>query len=163
MSQLAVLHSQLERLRTLARMNDDELRATSPISAWSPAQHLDHMVKVSSALTGLILNFETPRLARGITITGRAVLALGWIPRGRGKAPERLHGTHVTRDELLASLDALAAKVQRVDATHLVASRGPIAPHPIFGGLTPRQALRFITVHNNHHMRIVRDVLRARR
>jgi hypothetical protein len=62
------------------------------VSGWSALEHAEHMARADDgSLHQLERAIERDRAAergRGITLAGRAVLALGWIPRGVGKAPE---------------------------------------------------------------------------
>lgn len=149
------------QLAAMCRLIDGPgLLAESPISAWTPAEHLDHLVKVGTAMVDRLLQPDVKSLTRGISPLGRLILVLGRIPRGAGKAPERLRGARVTPDELRASLDQLERLLTTLDGTHLDGKRGAIVPHPRFGGLTPAQTLRFAAIHNDHHLRIIEDVLR---
>src|SRR5215213_90841 len=75
-------------------------------------------------------------------LVGRLVLLLGWIPRGRGKSPSRLIGTRADGAEIEAALLRLEQELDALPADGLHGSRGKIVPHPLFGALTPPQALR---------------------
>jgi hypothetical protein len=134
----------------------------SKISAWTPAEHLDHLIKVGTAMFNRLLQSDVKRLTRGISPVGRIILTLGRIPRGLGKAPERVRGLRATAEELRASLEHLDALLATFNTTHLDAARGAIVPHPRFGGLTPAQTLRFAAIHNDHHLRIIADVIQRR-
>ena len=158
---LARLTAQLDELRRLASMPDVDLCASANCSAWTPAEHLDHMLKVTKSIVRRLLDLEA-QPSGGITAAGRLILLFGRIPRGRGKSPERLRGTKLTQAQLLESLQALEADIQRLQDAHLSPKRGAIVPHPRFGGLTPAQAIRFAVVHNRHHFLIIRDVMRQR-
>ena len=161
MAILTRLTAQLDELRRLVSMPDGDLSACAQCSAWTPAEHLDHTLKVTKSIVRRLLDLEAPS-SGGITPAGRLILLLGRIPRGRGKSPERLRGTKVSQAQLLESLQALEADVQRLGDAHLAKKRGAVVPHPRFGGLTPAQAIRFAVVHNRHHVLIIRDVLRQR-
>jgi hypothetical protein len=58
-------------------------------------------------------------------------------------------------------LTKLEGKFDELTAGHLADARGPIVPHPRFGGLRPAQALRFAAVHMDHHLRIIADIVRT--
>jgi hypothetical protein len=158
---LARLTSQLDELHRLASMPDPDLCASGRCSGWTPAEHLDHMLKVTKSIVRRLLDLEAPP-SSGITATGRLILLLGRIPRGRGKSPERLRGTKVSQVQLRESLKALEADIQRLEDAHLSPKRGAVVPHPRFGGLTPSQAIRFAVIHNRHHFLIIKDVMRQR-
>lgn len=153
------VREQLRHMRALA--DSPRITAVAACSAWTPAEHLDHSVKVAASIVNRLLDLEAPRGDRPVSALGRIILALGRIPRGRGKAPERLRGARATAAELHAGLTKLEGKIDELDASHLADTRGAIVPHPRFGGLRPSQALRFAAVHNDHHLRIIADILRT--
>ena len=154
------MRSQLAELRRLADGPERDLFAESRISAWTPAEHVDHLVKVTASIVNRILQLDAERVTAPLRPIGLVILAVGRIPRGRGKSPERLRGARVTASELHAGLTRLEGKLDELSAAHLADSRGPIVPHPRFGGLQPSQALRFAAVHLDHHLRIIADILR---
>lgn len=157
---LARIRTQIERMRALARSPEAQLCARQErISAWSPAEHLDHMYKVSMSIVRRITEEGAKPSRRGINFMGRAVLLLGWIPRGRGKTPERLSGAVCTGAHIEASLGRLEQALDTLPVDAVDSSRLPIVPHPFFGGLTPSQALRFIVIHTKHHQRIIDEIL----
>jgi hypothetical protein len=158
-AELARIRGQLERIDALCGASEARLFATNErVSAWSPAEHADHLLKVTKSILDRLPSDEA--LPRGISFIGRCVLALRWIPRGIGKTPERLHGKRSTSAELQARLARVTAALETVDPATVDAARVRNVPHPRFGGLTPAQALRFVTVHNEHHLKIVGDILR---
>jgi hypothetical protein len=157
---LAEIHGQIADMRVRASAPEADLLRTIPnISAWCAAQHLDHLTRASISI---FRKLATPAAVdRGITLAGRIVLGLGWIPRGRGRSPESLRGVCATPDSLLLALDDLEGFAKGVDAAALDATRTPVVRHPKFGGLTPSQALRFVSIHNAHHLAILDDIARA--
>jgi hypothetical protein len=161
-STLASIHTQIERMRTLARSTEAQLCTRQErISAWSPAEHLDHTQKVSMSIVRRLGDKSAKPSPRGINLMGRVILLLGWIPRGRGNAPERLRGAVCTGAHIEEALGRLEQALDALPLDALSASQLPIVPHPLFRSLTPSQALRFIVVHTNHHLRIVDEILGA--
>ncbi|HXG59541.1 MAG TPA: DinB family protein, partial [Thermoanaerobaculia bacterium] len=153
-SEVATLRSQLDRFRALAS-NGSLGRSAPEVSGWSIAEHVDHCLKSSRAILARI---NDPRPCDGgINFVGRLVLLTGWIPRGRGKSPEKMRGGVVTGGEVAASLRELEAVVAAF-TPEAMSCRAPVVRHPYFGGLDPRQALRFTIIHNRHHLRIIDDI-----
>jgi len=149
---LARIREQTERIRGILSTRD--MAAPVERSAWCVAEHLDHTIKVASATIQVLLKPFNPTLPRGIKVMGRLVLTFGWMPRGWGKAPEKLTGTPATADALNARLTELDALTDRA----LVATtrdKVPILRHPLFGGLTFSESLAFIVIHTNHHLKII--------
>jgi hypothetical protein len=156
---LVRMRKQLIELRRLSSLPEAQLFATTDVSGWTPSEHLDHSLKVATLIVQRVLD-PTAERGRPFSFVGRLILWSARIPRGRGKSPERMRGARATREELTAAIDALEAHLARLNASLMLRSRGPIVPHPFLGSLTPRQALRFAVVHTDHHLRIVKDVLR---
>ena len=152
------VRAQIERMRALARSPKLSM-LRERVSAWSPAEHLDHLAKVTESVVLVLGDPDAPPRRRGINLVGRVVLLVGWIPRGIGKTPERLSGTRASADEIEAALARVSAAFDALPFDRLGTSRVPVVRHPRFGGLTPPQALRFLAVHNAHHLKIVDDIL----
>jgi hypothetical protein len=152
------IRTQLERMRTLTR-SAELSTCRERVSGWCPAEHLDHLVKVTESVVGVLGDPDARPLPKSINAIGRLVLRLGWIPRGIGKSPKRLTGTRAPATDLEAAVARLAQAFDALPFAALRASRVPIVRHPVFGGLNPPQALRFLEVHNAHHLKIVADIL----
>jgi len=151
-----------ERLRSLIGEGDGRLALRVPeVSAWSVGQQIDHMLKIlDRGLARVEKGGKTP--SRGINLTGRMVLALGWIPRGVGKAPEGMEGVEATASDLALYLDVIRPRLAAVrERPEGVRPGERILPHPYFGGLDLPQTVRFWVVHTVHHLKIVDDIRRA--
>ncbi len=135
------------------------------VSAWSVAQHLDHLAQANLLCAATIVSIiESPPTGPEpeLTPAGRAVLQTGTIPRGRGQAPRatvpsaasisetrsRLHDAH-------RALTAIAERLVAVDE-----ARGRLA-HPSLGGFNAYDWLCFIAIHTRHHLKIIEDIQRA--
>jgi DinB superfamily len=138
------------------------LNAARPaITAWSAAQHLDHILKVNAAISEKIRSESTgDSAAQPTRLITYVVLLTRRIPRGRGKSPNNLMPAPEIPPGLPAELDA--------QITGLTAEAEPLAEaltrpgrfnHPVFGGLNRRQWLRFMTIHTRHHRLIMADLV----
>lgn len=159
-SSLDLIRRQVAEMRALADSADGQLFAESRLSGWTPAEHLDHVTKVAASVVNRLLQHDAERVNAPLSFIGRVVLILGRFPRGRGRSPERLRGARLTAPELHAGLTKLEGKLDQLEQAHLAETRGAVVPHPRFGGLRPGQALRFVAIHNDHHLRIIADILR---
>ena len=157
----AQIAQQFVRMRSLAAAPEEELLLTLPnVSSWCSAEHLDHLTKASSSIFRRLSVADGVPPSSGINLIGRVVLTVGWIPRGRGKSPERLYGSRANGAALLAAIDEAADLAQRLEPHTLERSSAPVVAHPKFGGLTPSEAMRFVAIHNEHHLRIIADITR---
>ena len=160
-SGLRRLGEQVKEMRALANLPEARLTAChDTTSRWCTAEHVDHMVKVSSSIVKVLSDGNARTIEKKLSPIGRAILLFGWIPRGKGQAPERLRGARVAPDALTRSIDDLERLVANFPTSDVERRAGErLVPHPRFGGLTPVQAVRFAAIHNAHHFKIVRDVL----
>lgn len=148
-----------EQLDTIGKILEDgeaAIRTSAPaVSGWDVGQHVDHTLKVCARIFGFVEN-DNALDEPGINPRGRVVLFLGRIPRGRGKSPEPVVGTVQSPEVLKQMLASVRQKAPRVSARPDSPSK--IFRHPYFGCLTARQALRFIEVHTNHHLKIIKSI-----
>ncbi|HSL84184.1 MAG TPA: DinB family protein [Thermoanaerobaculia bacterium] len=174
MADLEALHrevlGQVDRLLAVADDPGPFPLARTPVSGWSPLQHAEHMAKADEASLHQ-LDLALARSEDGgpggeagprLRLAGRAVLALRWIPRGVGKAPELSRPVQAEREEVAAHLRRVRERIAALGdrLPEIAAGRGR-ASHSIFGGLTPGEWLRFLWIHHHHHLKIVRDIRKA--
>lgn len=162
--QAAVL-SELRHLAGIAATPHRLERRAPNLSGWSVGEQIEHLAVVDSqvlAVLGRLLEAPDRERARRPNLAGRLVLAVGWIPRGVGKAPSasRPEG----RDA--RALQALLGEVEQgfvalgLRLPQLARCRAR-ARHPRLGWLDGREWLRFVELHQRHHLRIVRAIERA--
>ena len=88
------------------------------------------------------------------------VFTTGRIIRGRARSPERV----LPRTDISpAELNSLVEEAERQ-----VAAAGNLEPgrwfkHFMFGVLKRDDALKFLRIHNRHHLRIVSDIVSAQK
>ncbi|MEA2491245.1 MAG: hypothetical protein QOH21_3037 [Acidobacteriota bacterium] len=158
---LKQLRKQVTSIRTFAQLPEPQLYASSPVSAWTPSEHLDHLIRVCTSIVELLLDPAARPLSRKINVIGRVILHAGRIPRGRAAAPKQFIAERTATAQLLASLDALEMAIARIPIADIPKRTDATVKHPRFGGLTPSQALRFVAIHNDHHLRIIADMLKG--
>ncbi len=159
---VARLASQLDEITRLVRFEPALLALRAErVSQWSIGLQIDHILKVLEFGQIVLAKAEAP-LPRGMNLTGRIVFALGWFPRGVAKSPKRV----LPAEQTPADLAERAARLRRIYcetplAAEIFADPKPVFPHPVFGGLSALQGLRFLGLHTHHHLRIVADIRRA--
>lgn len=153
--------TQFEKMASYIARGDEFLKTkNASVSAWSIAEQLDHITKVCEHITRALAEGKEVE-AKSINLLGRVIHLVGFFPRGRAKTPERVAGKPETQENLGARLARIQAYFgsYRERKTELQHTKH-IINHPYFRGLTRPQAIRFIEVHNNHHFKIIEDILR---
>ena len=82
---------------------------------------------------------------------------LRYIPRGKAKAPKVvLPPNHFSAEDLFSQLK-LAKK--QIESTKQLPKKSYFTHH-IFGMLSKKQTLYFLAMHTNHHLKIIKDILK---
>ncbi len=145
----------VENLRTsVARA---ALRAPA-VSEWSIGMHVHHCcLAMIGICQSLIASTPPPPRSRFSFVTA-LVFSSGRIPRGRGRSPDVvLPRQDVSPAELWTLLDR---------SKRILTEAHDLDPktwfrHFAFGVLDRDKTLRFIRIHNRHHLRIISDIVAA--
>ncbi len=136
------------------------------VSDWSTGQQLEHLALAGVLICTRIdiaLSDPAPDRDKGVKFIAHIALKTGFIPRGKAKAPEPSRPADVIQKEALvqkmadfeARLNTFEPRLQSI------ATWPGRSAHPILGYFTPAQWLRFLEVHQHHHFKIIREILRA--
>ena len=152
--QRTVLGNLLERLEELIDLSD---RKNTAVSKASVGWHIAHTLITMGGILDLLEQSDPKSLTGRINLAGWLTLKLGWIPKGRGKAPR------VARPEGQIDPQRLQKKVTSTkEKLDMLSTLDPNAyfKHPYFGELKLKWAIRFIEVHTKHHLKIMESILK---
>ncbi|MEP3838251.1 MAG: DUF1569 domain-containing protein [Algibacter sp.] len=121
--------------------------------------HLDHALKVFNAVSQWTENSNPNEYKRKFNFWRSILLPLGYIPRGKARAPK-----HVFPPEIIKSEDLKKQlQIGRIHIDKLTKlPENAFFNHFIFGMLSKKQTLRFLDMHTNHHLKIVSDILNTK-
>jgi len=83
------------------------------------------------------------------------ILWRGVIPRGKVGAPKLVTPGEITQETLQAHVDLCRERVNELE--HVGADN--YFTHPFFGDLKKKETFRFLYVHTEHHLKIIREML----
>jgi len=133
-------------------------RCDQDLSAWSVGMHIDHCLRVGEAVAAAVEDSVPGKERRTFSLLRLLAFTFNWIPRGRARAPAEVQpDERVGVVELRERLGSSASIMDRLTRT----DPAKTFTHFAFGTMGPRQALRFLEVHNTHHEKIIRDILAA--
>lgn len=146
----------LNRLRTSATEAASLL--VPDVSGWSVGMHVHHCALGMVGICDALLASEPPVPRSSFSVPRTFVFTTGRIPRGRGKAPDSaLPSPDIEATELIALLGRSGDLLGRVAD----ADPGQWWHHFAFGVMNRDQTLRFVGIHNRHHLRIIDDIRAA--
>ena len=127
------------------------------VSKVNVAWHLDHSLKVINAVVTNMQASDPASYENNFSFMGRVIFALKYIPRGKAKAPK-----HVLPSETIL-IDHI--KAQLVEARHHIIvipslDKNAYFKHPLFGNINTSRVIRFLDAHTNHHLKIVKSILK---
>lgn len=121
--------------------------------------HLDHTARAFNGICrALIQSNPDDYKAPGFNLGRVYVLTRGKIPRGKGKAPKVSVATEeISKDDVIKRLGYAKEALDQLDALH----PNVHFSHPYFGVLNKKRSIKFIRIHTQHHLDIIRDIVKA--
>ncbi len=130
----------------------------STVSEWSIGMHVHHCCLAMVGFCQALIASTPPAPQSRFSLVAAAVFSSGRIPRGRGRSPDvALPNQDISATELWTLLDQserILTEVHDLDPKTW-------CRHPVFGVFDRDKTLRFILIHNRHHLRIISDIVAA--
>lgn len=126
------------------------------VSQANVAWHLDHTLKTINNITENLNASNPEEYISKFNIQRIVVHTSGMIPRGAAQSPQNVRPPKVI---LLDSLHfQLAEARQNLDKINGLDEKA-FFDHPVFDHLDRDQTRRFLEIHTNHHLKIIKDIL----
>jgi hypothetical protein len=130
----------------------------SAVSNKSTYWHVAHSLQVLSGIPEVLKNSNPSDYNPKFSWTKLIILNTGYIPRGKGRAPQHtLPQDKITKEELLVHLK----KVKYASTKLKDLPTGKTFRHPLFGWLNLKDTLTFMKIHTHHHLKIIKDINRS--
>ena len=132
-------------------------RKNPEVSKVDVAWHLDHMLKTVINICKALEASDPSAFKGSVNLSRTMSLTLNYIPRGKAKSPSVVRPPDkISTAEIKSQLTEAKKRISEVfeldEKAHF--------EHPVFGTIARGHALRFIEVHTNHHLKIVRDIIK---
>jgi len=126
------------------------------VSAWSVGQQIEHTLSALSAMSVALRRGRNEADDRRPNRFLAMVLESGTIQRGRVKAPKAMLPSELPEEKALQRLILKTRK--RVSVLEELPPEASFVHH-ILGPMHRNEALLFMTIHTEHHLKIIRDIL----
>ena len=129
------------------------------VSKASVGWHLSHSFKVINQVSDTLRSSDPGKYKPEFCLSRSVVFLMGRFPRGKAKAPDSvIPEVEIALESLLFDLDKVKQNLTTFDSLE----DNHYFRHPYFKQLNKVHSKRLIEVHTNHHLKIVRDILKSR-
>jgi len=151
---LEPLQNQLATLETFIQHRDSLNENVSEVSvAW----HLDHILITINEIYKDMEASEADNYRGKVNLGRLMMFTFNKIPRGRAQSPDRVKPPEViVTDSIYAHLEKARKSIIELEALDKKAH----FTHPFIGMLNKRQSKKFLKIHTNHHLTIIKDILK---
>lgn len=118
--------------------------------------HLDHSSKVINGIIFQLKNSNPDNYKRNFNLKRLFVFTLNKIPRGKANAPKSVQSFEkINETDLTNQLEISEKLIQEIDKL----DKNCNFIHPYFDILNKKQTIKFLNIHTNHHLKIIKDIL----
>jgi len=127
------------------------------ISEGNVGWHIVHSCLVIDSVCAAVCKSDPSKFIKKFSFKAFVVLLVNSFPRGKAKAPSfTVPSEDLSPASILKSIQASHNSLE----TLAKASKNQYFTHPIFGDLNTDQTFKFLAVHTNHHLKIIKDILK---
>ena len=127
------------------------------ISEGNVGWHIVHSCLVINSVCGAVLKSDPAKFIKKFNMKAFFVLLFNAIPRGKAKAPSfTVPSEELSPASILNNIQAARASIEALSK----ADKNQYFTHPFFGDLNTGQTIKFLAVHTNHHLKIIKDILK---
>jgi hypothetical protein len=144
-------------LTELANYIADYYQSNHAISEASVGWHIEHSLLVIKQVTATVAQSEPKLYKSKFNVKRFVVFLTKTIPRGKAKAPKVV----IPSEEITVDLLQESLKNTYQAITYLkYCEANQYFMHPFFGQLNKKQTIKFLAIHTEHHLKIIRDILK---
>lgn len=132
-------------------------KTNTAVSKASVGWHIEHSLKVLTQIVDAIEKSDSNAYKWRFNLIGALVLGLNTIPRGKGKAPKTVVPEgNITIDTLKNHVEKTRLMIKKLEILH----PNQYFKHPYFGDMNVKPTKKFLGIHTNHHLKIIKDIIK---
>ena len=132
-------------------------RENLSVSKASVGWHLDHSLKVINSVCATLRVSNANDYKKEFNGLRILTFTLGFFPRGKAKSPKRvLPPAIIKKKDIENQLEEAIKNIVSIKELQ----ENQYFTHPLFKQLNRKQTVRFLKLHTNHHLKIIRDILK---
>lgn len=119
--------------------------------------HLDHSLKVINNVLAALKDSNPKEYQQKFNTLRILTFTLGFFPRGKARSPKRvLPPEIILKKDVENQMETAIKKLKEIDNI----DSNQFFTHPLFDQLNKKQTIKFLGLHTNHHLKIVKDILK---
>lgn len=131
-------------------------KINTEVSAKSVGWQLHHILMVINSASKAIIKSDPKKYRWKFNKSRFIVLNTGYIPRGKVRAPKGIVSEKYDLEALQIELENTKSILKRLNTLN----KNAYFNHPFFGDINLKTSKRFMVVHSQHHLKIVKDILK---
>lgn len=126
------------------------------VSSSTIGWQIGHSLKVIYGVCKTVAKSNPKEYKWQFNFTRMLIFTSGKIPRGKAKAPKAVRPDEekITAEALLEFIQKSRKSIENA----LKSDSKAFVEHPFFGLLKRDKAMRFLEIHTEHHLKIIRDI-----
>ncbi len=132
-------------------------KINTAVSASAVGWHVQHCLMVITGISNQLKKSDPSLYKYRFNKIRTLVYLLNKIPRGKGKSPSVVNPLDVLSvPQLHEMIEAAKLSVEELKTL----PKKSYFMHPYFGMLHLRSSYKFLSIHTNHHLKIIKDIVR---
>jgi hypothetical protein len=128
------------------------------VSSGAVGWHVQHCLMVISGIANQLKKSDPSQYKYSFNKIRTLVYLMNKIPRGKGKAPSVVNPVEVFSapqlHQMIQSAKDIIEELKTLPKySHFM--------HPYFGMLHLRSSYKFLNIHTNHHLKIIKDIVKS--
>lgn len=148
-----------EELKEILNLIPEHKKGNEEVSKVSVGWHLYHTLLTMNEIYDVMKSSRAETYVQRFNLTRTLMFSSNQIPRGKAKSPQRVTPPAVfSSEDIKLQFYRARTNMSFVDAMHEKAH----FTHPSAGTLNREDSKRFLKIHTEHHLKIIRDILRQK-
>ena len=149
----------LNQVKKLEMHIPDYVKQQSTVSTANVGWHIEHSLMVFIIIITAVENSDPAIYKSTFNMNKLLVYTLNKIPRGRAQAPKIVQPLgEVIPENLIPQVEKAFLKIRSLANLQ----KNHHFDHPYFGKLNLSETIKFLTIHTNHHLKIINDILKLK-
>lgn len=117
---------------------------------------IDHSLKVINSVIKTLQSSDATLYKNNFSFLGKFFFTFGFFPRGKAKAPKYVRPPEtILLEDLKSQIQLAKSNIETLKDL----DENAFFKHPLFGNINTKRVHRFLELHTNHHLKIIKDIL----